>query len=115
MFVATSVDGFLARRTGALDGLWLTGRGSGGYVELLATVGATLLGRPPLETVVTRDTWPYEMKPVIRSPALPIGSWHDSRRRVTNASIPGLEDPTGRLGDGTGPALCPHPRARSPR
>ena len=65
VFIATSLDGFIARQDGALDWLPANGGEPHGYDEFIATVDAIVIGRRTLETVLEYDTWPYEKKPVI--------------------------------------------------
>jgi len=64
VFIATSLDGFIARANGALDWLPHGGGEPHGYDEFMATVDALVLGRKTFETVLTFDTWPYGEKPV---------------------------------------------------
>jgi dihydrofolate reductase len=65
VFIATSVDGFIAREDGRLDWLPANGGEPHGYDEFMATVDAIVIGRKTLETVLEYDSWPYEKKPVI--------------------------------------------------
>jgi len=65
VFIATSVDGFIAREDGRLDWLPANGGEPHGYDEFMATVDAIVIGRKTLETVLGYDSWPYEKKPVI--------------------------------------------------
>jgi dihydrofolate reductase len=65
VFIATSVDGFIARRDGSIDWLPTAGGEPHGYDEFMATVDAIFVGRKTLDTVLTFDAWPYEKKPVI--------------------------------------------------
>jgi dihydrofolate reductase len=65
VFIATSLDGFIARPDGALDWLPADGGEPHGYNEFIATVDALVIGRKTFETVLTFDAWPYEKKPVI--------------------------------------------------
>jgi dihydrofolate reductase len=64
VFIATSLDGFIARQDGALDWLPVNGGEPHGYTEFMATVDALVIGRKTFETVLTFDAWPYE-KPVV--------------------------------------------------
>jgi dihydrofolate reductase len=64
VFIATSLDGFIARADGALDWLPPDGGEPHGYDEFMATVDALVIGRKTYETVLTFDTWPYGAKPV---------------------------------------------------
>ena len=69
VFIATSLDGFIARANGDLD--WLTGAESStteqdyGYQEFMDTVDIIVLGRNTFELVLTFDTWPYGGKKVV--------------------------------------------------
>jgi len=64
VFIATSIDGFIARTDGALD--WLPADAEPhGYDEFIATIDALVIGRKTFDTVMTFDTWPYGTKPVV--------------------------------------------------
>ena len=69
VFIATSLDGFIARANGDLD--WLTGVESAsteqdyGYQEFMDTVDTIVVGRKTFELVLTFDTWPYSAKKVV--------------------------------------------------
>jgi dihydrofolate reductase len=65
VFIATSLDGFIARADGALD--WLPGDEvePHGYDEFMATVDALVMGRKTFETVMSFPDWPYGTKPVV--------------------------------------------------
>jgi dihydrofolate reductase len=65
VFIATSLDGFIARQDGALDWLPADGGEPHGYNEFMATVDALVIGRKTLETVLGFDAWPYGTKPVV--------------------------------------------------
>ena len=79
VFIATSLDGFIARANGDLD--WLTGVESAppeqdyGYQDFVDTVDTIVLGRNTFELALTFDTWPYSGKKVValssRPPAIP--------------------------------------------
>ena len=64
VFIATSLDGFIARVNGDID--WLPGDGveEHGYEAFIASVDALVIGRKTYETVLAFDTWPYGEKPV---------------------------------------------------
>ena len=63
VFIATSLDGFIARANGELD--WLPADAEEhGYEAFIATVDALVIGRKTYETVLGFDTWPYGGKPV---------------------------------------------------
>jgi dihydrofolate reductase len=65
VFIATSLDGFIARLDGALDWLPADGGEPHGYDEFMATVDALVIGRKTLETVLAFAAWPYGTKPVV--------------------------------------------------
>ncbi|MEP7380650.1 MAG: dihydrofolate reductase family protein [Gemmatimonadota bacterium] len=59
VFIATSLDGFIARANGELD--WLP-HGSGedhGYDAFMTSVDALVIGRKTYETALSFDGWPY--------------------------------------------------------
>ena len=66
VFVGTSLDGFIARASGAFDFLHAPGGDPEphGYEEFFATVDALVMGRKTFETVLGFDKWPYGPKPV---------------------------------------------------
>jgi dihydrofolate reductase len=64
VFIATSIDGFIARTDGGLD--WLPNDVEPhGYDEFMATVDALVIGRNTFETVLGFGGWAYGTKPVI--------------------------------------------------
>jgi dihydrofolate reductase len=70
VFIATSLDGFIARADGALD--WLPGADGEasdaedhGYGAFMAGVDAIVVGRLTFETVLTFAGWPYGARPVV--------------------------------------------------
>jgi dihydrofolate reductase len=63
VFIATSLDGFIAREDGAFD--WLPNDPEPhGYEEFIASVDALVIGRKTFETAAAFDPWPYGEKPV---------------------------------------------------
>ena len=65
VFIATSLDGFIARLDGGLDWLPAGGGEPHGYDEFMATVDALVIGRGTFETVLSFPAWPYGRTPVI--------------------------------------------------
>jgi dihydrofolate reductase len=65
VFIGTSVDGFIARRNGALDFLPEGGGEPHGYDEFIKSVDALVIGRNTFETVLGFAEWPYGRKRVI--------------------------------------------------
>jgi dihydrofolate reductase len=64
VFIATSLDGFIARTDDGLDWLPAGGGEPHGYDEFMATVDALVIGRRTFEVVLAFDSWPYGDKPV---------------------------------------------------
>lgn len=65
VYIATSLDGFIARSDGAID--WLGDPGDGedhGWAEFLASLDAIVMGRVTFEQVVSFGVWPYEGTPL---------------------------------------------------
>lgn len=69
VFIATSLDGFIARPDGAID--WLMDAQSAapvgedfGYADFMAGVDALVMGRKSFESVLGFDAWPYDGTPV---------------------------------------------------
>ena len=66
VYIATSLDGFIAREDGAID--WLMKQNTEGedygYDAFMDTVDGLVMGRGSYETVAGFDPWPYT-KPVI--------------------------------------------------
>jgi dihydrofolate reductase len=65
VFIATSLDGFIARSNDDLDWLPPGGGEEHGYDAFMSTVDALVIGRRTFEKVLTFDSWPYGEKPVV--------------------------------------------------
>lgn len=69
VFIATSLDGFIARPDGDID--WLSGGSFDGpdedygYKAFIATVDTIVMGRGTFEKVLTFGSWPYGVMPVV--------------------------------------------------
>ena len=67
VYIATSLDGFIARKNGDID--WLTAVEAAGedygYQEFISSVDLLVMGRHTYEKVLTFETWPYPDKKVI--------------------------------------------------
>lgn len=80
-FLATSVDGFIARDDGGLD--WLVGRGEAlgdtGYDDFFASVDALVMGRGTHDIVKDFEEYPYAGKRLlILSTSLESTEWPDA-------------------------------------
>ncbi len=69
-FIATSLDGFIARKNGSID--WLNDANESvtpgedcGYSKFMADVDVLVMGRNTFEQVLTFDPWPYASLPVV--------------------------------------------------
>ena len=62
VFIATSLDGFIARRDGSLD--WLMKHDvegeDHGFDAMMASVDGLIMGRGTFQQVLSFDKWPYE-------------------------------------------------------
>lgn len=70
VFIAASVDGYIARSDGDIDWLHnpaynLPGEEDFGYEAFTSTVDALVMGRNSFEKVLSFETWPYGDTPVV--------------------------------------------------
>ncbi len=67
VYIAVSLDGFIARKNGDLD--WLPPGKEGdedfGYAEFMSTVDHIVMGRNTFEKVLTFDEWHYDKKVIV--------------------------------------------------
>lgn len=66
VYIAVSLDGFIARKNGDID--WLTGGESGedyGYADFMSTVDHVVMGRNTFEKVLSFGGWYYEKKVIV--------------------------------------------------
>lgn len=70
VFIATSLDGYIAREDGSLD--WLNEAsarnpegGDYGYARFISDIDALVIGRSTFEQVLTFGEWPYGSMPVV--------------------------------------------------
>lgn len=66
VYIATSLDGFIATNTGGLEWLEEVPNPEGsdfGYADFMADIDAIVMGRKTFEKILTFDSWPYD-KPV---------------------------------------------------
>lgn len=72
VFIAASLDGFIARNDGDLD--WLMKQNTEGedhgYDAFMASVDGIVMGRGSFEKVLTFDTWSYEKTVIVMSSSL---------------------------------------------
>ena len=69
VYIATSLDGFIARKNDDLD--WLPTPTEGGedfgYAEFMSTIDAIVMGRNTFEKVLTFGSWQYDKKVFVLS------------------------------------------------
>jgi dihydrofolate reductase len=70
VYIATSLDGFIARKDGNLD--WMLNienptNEDYGYADFMSTIDAIVMGRGTFEKVLTFSSWPYEQKVFVLS------------------------------------------------
>ncbi|MCK4785580.1 MAG: dihydrofolate reductase family protein, partial [Desulfobacteraceae bacterium] len=76
VYIAISLDGFIARENGDLD--WLSGSESAGtgedygFHEFLDSIDTLVMGRKTFEVVVASGQWPYGNIPVVVLSSRPV-------------------------------------------
>ena len=72
VYIATSLDGFVARKNHSLDWLMkqVTEGEEHGYEEFLASVDGIVMGRGSYEAVLAFKAWPYKKPVVVMSKTL---------------------------------------------
>lgn len=67
VFIATSLDGFIARENGAIDWLSIVERPGEdyGYGKFFDSVDTLVIGRKTYETALGFEAWPYAKKRVV--------------------------------------------------
>lgn len=72
VFIAASLDGFIARKDGGIE--WLMKYAAGdedhGYDAFMASVDGLIMGRGSFEKVLTFDDWPHQKPVVVMSRSL---------------------------------------------
>ncbi len=72
VFIATSLDGFIARKNGTID--WLLSRDDPdedhGYQDFIKDIDGLVMGRGSFEGVAASDPWPYDKSVVVLSKTL---------------------------------------------
>lgn len=100
VFIATSLDGFIARPDGTLD--WLSafqGEGDNGYGAFIAGVDAIVMGSGTFRTVLGFGDWPYALPVVVLSRTLGPGDIPEGLRGKAEVTADAPEVLARRLGD----------------
>ena len=92
VFIATSLDGYIARKNGDID--WLMEAGNPddpedyGYAKFISTIDCIVMGRNTYEKVLSFPEWPYEKQVIVLSKTLKdIPETIQSRVELFNVSI----------------------------
>jgi dihydrofolate reductase len=72
VFIAVSLDGFIARSDGSIDWLMqanehLPQGEDGGYQDFISTIDVIIMGRHSYEKILSFDAWPYTLPVVVMS------------------------------------------------
>ncbi|WP_443147632.1 dihydrofolate reductase family protein [Nitrospira sp.] len=91
VFIATSLDGFIAREDGGID--WLPGVGEVGtedygYHEFIDSIDAIVMGRYSYEMALSFGAWPYGEKPVVVLSSRTVAIGQDIARTVESINAP---------------------------
>jgi dihydrofolate reductase len=73
VYIATSIDGFIARKDGSIDWLIELPNPEGtdyGYAEFIQRIDGILMGRHTFETVLSFPLWPYSQPVFVLSTSL---------------------------------------------
>lgn len=91
VYIATSVDGYIARKDGGLD--WLDAANATvpegedcGYGEFMASIDVLVMGRHTFEKVLSLGQWPYGTTPIVVLSRNPIRFPDDMPKTVTHSS-----------------------------
>ncbi|HEY6033850.1 MAG TPA: dihydrofolate reductase family protein [Kofleriaceae bacterium] len=78
VFIATSLDGYIARSDGGIDWLAIVARAGEdyGYAKFMANVDVILIGRATFDTAAGFAEWPYPGKRVVVATHRPQPSIH---------------------------------------
>jgi len=60
LFIASSLDGYIAREDGSVD--WLQENAKSGYDEFYKTIDTIIMGRRTYEQILSFGAFPYEEK-----------------------------------------------------
>ena len=73
VYIATSLDGFIARKDGQIDWMMNIENPTGddyGYADFISTIDVIVMGRDTFEKVLSFSGWPYEKRVFVLSTTL---------------------------------------------
>lgn len=79
LYIATSLDGYIARKDGSLD--WLPPPDQEGYEEFISTIDVILMGRKTYEAIKAMGEWPYTQEVIVFTSH---PGRHDEKARFTS-------------------------------
>lgn len=94
VFIACSLDGYIARSNGSLD--WLTGipnekNSDYGFSQFLDRIDAIVMGRNTFEAVEGFDEWPYKKKVYVLSNTLKsLSGKYTDKAEIVSGEIKGI-------------------------
>lgn len=93
LYIACSLDGYIARRDGGIDWLSMVDRSGEdyGYADFYVSVDALALGSGTYELALTFDPWPYVGKPSFVFTRRPLTSDRDDVQFLAEDVRQGLE------------------------
>lgn len=94
VYIATSLDGYIARKDGSID--WLINSNNNkdedyGYNDFIKLIDVIIMGRNTFETALSFGKWPYENLKVIVLSSNPLAIPQELKDKVSNSSLPLLE------------------------
>lgn len=94
VFIATSMDGYIAREDGSIDWLIENQNNSNedfGYNEFIKTIDVLIMGRNTFETALSFGKWPYKNLKVIALSSNTLEIPRELKSKVSNSSLPPIE------------------------
>jgi len=96
VYIACSLDGFIARSDGSLD--WLmnipnSDNSDYGFSDFLKSIDAIIMGRKTFETVKKFESWPYSQPVFVLSNSMrTMESKYEDKASIVNGSISDIVD-----------------------
>ncbi|MBF0336179.1 MAG: dihydrofolate reductase [Alphaproteobacteria bacterium] len=88
LYIAATVDGFIASRDGGVDWLAPYEGEDFGYQAFIAAIGTIVMGRASYDHVRAQGVWPYEGKRVVVLTSRPLGEVPDGVKAWNGHILP---------------------------